>query len=435
MRSLILLVAFLATVSFAQHQHHQQQVLHQDKDHASSHDSPSLRIFKPTSEFQPVGDNESLPPGLHIRLNLETGRKEARLNIPSSSSDEDVENGVIVIPNPNEPSDENTGQENIKGRISMLEKSGKSPPAYSNTGKILPPVGRAGMDTFKDNVAMVISRDESLSSSSSSSPPPCSCGGDIILEEVLYDLEDLSHDIYYGFEIARDARLTSSLLRILNNADEQPQRISTMPALILGGAVQNSPASLNELRNSHPGLMVDVLSWLEKEWMFKIRGRLIFLLANLVKNADYMNDFLNEKGMARLLGIYQTKDRTGTSSGSSRDGVRRKCVHFVTDHFLDFEMMGRDDDIVVENEDHRDAVSRASVEKINLRAWCEAFEMDLKMMHPSHPNRESIEAALRFPACKELKSSTRSTWTRGTILDYGHKLLSSFSRLPRHVEG
>jgi nucleotide exchange factor SIL1 len=40
------------------------------------------RLFVPTLDFQPVREGQQLPPGLHIRLNVQTMEKEARLNVP-----------------------------------------------------------------------------------------------------------------------------------------------------------------------------------------------------------------------------------------------------------------------------------------------------------------------------------------------------------------
>lgn len=39
-------------------------------------------IFTPTLDFQPILEGQRIPPGLHVRLNVQTGEKEARLNVP-----------------------------------------------------------------------------------------------------------------------------------------------------------------------------------------------------------------------------------------------------------------------------------------------------------------------------------------------------------------
>ena len=39
-------------------------------------------IFQPTEHFQRIHDDQSIPIGLHVRINLATGIKEGRLNLP-----------------------------------------------------------------------------------------------------------------------------------------------------------------------------------------------------------------------------------------------------------------------------------------------------------------------------------------------------------------
>ena len=47
------------------------------------------KIFVATNEFQIIRPNQVVPPGLHVRLNLQTGIKEAKLMNPSEQSDKD----------------------------------------------------------------------------------------------------------------------------------------------------------------------------------------------------------------------------------------------------------------------------------------------------------------------------------------------------------
>ena len=42
-------------------------------------DDQDLNIFKPTSEWQTVLEGQAIPAGLHVRMNLATGKKEAKL--------------------------------------------------------------------------------------------------------------------------------------------------------------------------------------------------------------------------------------------------------------------------------------------------------------------------------------------------------------------
>ncbi|TYZ63750.1 hypothetical protein PybrP1_003719 [[Pythium] brassicae (nom. inval.)] len=40
---------------------------------------PQVPEFEPTHEWKDILPNQALPPGLYIRVNLETGKKEAKL--------------------------------------------------------------------------------------------------------------------------------------------------------------------------------------------------------------------------------------------------------------------------------------------------------------------------------------------------------------------
>ena len=48
------------------------------------------KLFEPTAEWKRIGDDETIPPGLHVRINLQTGEKEAKLM--HESEQERVEN-------------------------------------------------------------------------------------------------------------------------------------------------------------------------------------------------------------------------------------------------------------------------------------------------------------------------------------------------------
>ena len=50
--------------------------------HTSNREECYPRIFQPTEEFQTVHDDQELPSGLHVRLNIWTGQKEAKINVP-----------------------------------------------------------------------------------------------------------------------------------------------------------------------------------------------------------------------------------------------------------------------------------------------------------------------------------------------------------------
>ncbi len=93
------------------------------------------RVFQPTENFQVVRDDQDLPPGLHIRLNLNTGLKEARLNIPMDGKEDvwkkDDEQAIIVA----------TPTEQVMSDITskLGVSASKKPSPNAADGKIVPP--------------------------------------------------------------------------------------------------------------------------------------------------------------------------------------------------------------------------------------------------------------------------------------------------------
>ena len=60
------------------------------KDNSGAGDTKKPK-FVATKEWQDIQEGQSVPSGLHYRMNLETGRKEAKL------MDVDVETGFILL--------------------------------------------------------------------------------------------------------------------------------------------------------------------------------------------------------------------------------------------------------------------------------------------------------------------------------------------------
>ena len=46
---------------------------------SSIDDYEDLEVFQPTAEWQTIQPGQGIPPGLHVRMNLQTGQKEAKL--------------------------------------------------------------------------------------------------------------------------------------------------------------------------------------------------------------------------------------------------------------------------------------------------------------------------------------------------------------------
>ena len=103
-----------------------------------------LRVLKPTYEWQTVEEDMAIPPGLHVRMDLQTGKKEAKLLDPSestaaASSEQDSSVTNIEVPRDLRPGIVNTKrmaftQEQLKeAEVAAAEEDGAT--ASSNAGE------------------------------------------------------------------------------------------------------------------------------------------------------------------------------------------------------------------------------------------------------------------------------------------------------------
>jgi len=303
MRSLLLpyLVAAptFITVVFGQRTHNQPK-------HASYQDSLDLichsgtcypKVFQPTHEFQVVHDDQELPPGLHYRLNLETGLKEAKINVDDGS---DAINGVVVLP-------PDQGAELL---------SSNDPPEQqvpsSDDGAIKPPLSAPG-----DRVAISESLEVILDPSSRST-------SDIAV--ALLSLEDPAHEIYWGLQISAP-RYVASLLRLIRSAPDSSIRSSS--ALVLGSALSNNPRALaSATSDPHVPLIRSLLSSLETEKDAHARARTLYALNKAAKSPLTRSEFLIGGGMRILQDLF--------TQGNPEFMV--KTATFVEDNFLNDDM-------------------------------------------------------------------------------------------------
>ncbi|KAI9769678.1 MAG: hypothetical protein M1840_003915 [Geoglossum simile] len=315
------------------------------------------RIFQPTNDFQTVRDDQSIPPGLHIRLNWATGQKEAKISgdLPINEAElavavgGDDGDGVIKVPG--------VGQQ-----APLLAGSGPgAPPPYSAAGKIPIPKDRTERELFTSSIEILTAIDHDKNPSAL---PPT-------LLSALETLEDLSHDLYYGQEIARNPTALANLLSLLLPPTNPTIRAAA--SLVLGSSFQNNPTALSlALTINNAPLIISLLSALTPNTPHpKVQERIIYALSATARAPGQRTVFLKHNGM-HLLRTAFASSVIGREDDGSRDGVRGKIANFIKDNFLDELMMGAD----VENEDGSPAPNgqrKPGQEEENLIPWCGVF--------------------------------------------------------------
>ncbi|KAL8673002.1 MAG: hypothetical protein Q9168_002563 [Polycauliona sp. 1 TL-2023] len=266
------------------------------------------QLFQPTEKFQTVRDDQNLPPGLHVRMNLATGVKEARLNIPEP--DEDVDSSSLTIIDESdlvgyrEPEEE-------KATVLLQQDESRQQP-------FLPP---------QYDVA-----ESDLYSGSSSKIKNHASNGENDLLPALSDLEDLSHSYHWGLSLAKDSQLMHKLFQLLLPSNLSLE-VRSLATLVFGTAIHNNQAAL-AVALSHfyndewpEGPLEAVFMALLHEQSPLLLNRMMFLLSSLCQDPTQLQKILDAGGVELLIKTY-------TADTIDSDRLRKKVTHFVLDHLM-----------------------------------------------------------------------------------------------------
>ena len=289
------------------------------------------KVFSPTDEFQAVHDDQDLPPGLHVQLDIQTGQKQAKINVPTEENPAleglPVDRSVVVV-----DSDESADTPRIP----------HGAPAYDPIGAVkAPPAKSEGFVEALQTVQQHAQKGQYARSDQ--------------LSRALDELEELSHDMYYGLQIAEDADALQGLFCILMSRD--PEQATTQPlaercdflaSSIISSAVRNNRPALQAVEKAWDGIMRGQC----KDHTRPLRQALydelapsdaaaasspsesdfarlnLAVLDGLIKSPKIRDEFLARDGMGSLLRILLTE-------GEAWRPRRAKAARIVSDTFLD----------------------------------------------------------------------------------------------------
>jgi nucleotide exchange factor SIL1 len=290
------------------------------------------KLFQATDEFQIVHPDQDLPLGLHVRLDVTTGLKEAKINVPDEHDPAleglPVDSSMVVVE-----------QEEAEEQIKLPPNA----PAYEAAGKIKEP--------------KIANPDES--SAFYKSLTILKKGLDV--DNALEMLEDISHDIYYGLKIAEDYDTVHELFCLATAPPSSPQSLTRarLAALTLSSTLQNNPKALAEIETHWPKLgpsvcpssttttttplSTSVFTLLPTQEgqdadpsLTKAR---ISLLTTLLKSPHLRTHFLTTSpssggGPSEILRILTSP----ATSSPAWSGTQRRAAQLLTDTFLDADM-------------------------------------------------------------------------------------------------
>lgn len=302
------------------------------------------KLFQATHEFKKVHKDQDLPPGLHVRLNVATGEREAKINDPNEKFEAveglTVDNSIVVV-----------DSEDVKD-----EPVRRDAPEYEPVGVVKPPTEES--KPFYDALALVkkgVPKDwlSSLLRANQTA-----------FDEGLEHVEELAHDIYYGVKVAEDEEAMQTLLCLQSSEDvlmphgnPAPAHRAQKAAAIIAAAIQNNPTALRAVEKSWSDMMAapcpdeegphnslahscfnrllpPALADVDGDYVEPnpevLKARLA-AFNGLLKSDMIKREFLAGGAMTRILRILLLPEEIYKS-------VHVKAAHLVMDNFLDENM-------------------------------------------------------------------------------------------------
>ncbi|KAH6961402.1 hypothetical protein DER45DRAFT_520685 [Fusarium avenaceum] len=288
------------------------------------------KVFQPTDEFQIVHDDQELPHGLHVRLNMSNGKKEAKINVPDEGNPAleglPVDQAIVVV------DQGHTEDPQIP----------KGAPAYEPIGKIKEPQGEEFVGKPFFTAIKMLKAGET--------------NGGKEFDDALEGMEELSHDIYYGLKVTEDPAVLKALFCMMADSDvAYPVDITPrdhQAAAILGASLQNNAAALKEVTKQWTSLMeaqcprtgkslkdslysplvpAHVPTSINTKTLASTAKAKVGAINGLMKSDIIRAEFLKNDGMKLLLEVL-------VPQGKEWETTQRKVGQLVLDTFLDEDM-------------------------------------------------------------------------------------------------
>jgi nucleotide exchange factor SIL1 len=279
-------------------------------------DSEDLEVFTPTNQWQTVGNNQAIPPGLHVRMNLATGHKEAKLLDPKDAV-QDTE--MVKTSEKEEPSDDESlsvprGQRpgiiNTKRMPFTVEQAREALRKIKDES----PTDENGMDSVPLALPDASSREkkklsaeemeqvlEVLGLKMRSEVEIMAQHVDTLVDQKSTDeqrLHALNELEYYVHQIdnARDLNIIGGLVVVVRCLNDSDVKIREAAALVLGAAAQSNQQVQTDCLE-HDSLKL-LLERLKVENDDVVRKRLVFAISSMVRQFH-----LAQKELVKLGGV------------------------------------------------------------------------------------------------------------------------------------
>lgn len=318
-------------------------------------------IFQPTEHFRCIHDDQKIPPGLHVRMNLATGLKEARLNVPEPPGTPHADLVIIddLSPRPRIEEDEPVAE------VPELQDQSNPDTGYER-GPYLPAAFDAEDSFIYSSSIATLHTTTELSTT------------DL---PALSDLQDLAHSIHWGAALARDTAVSQRLVSAIDPGSAASAEVRSAATLLLGTAIHSNPDALDALLShsysseARMDPLTNVLAALRdpEQDDLMLKTRTVFLLSQLCQNTEQLRIFVNSEGLVMLFDLFQPESMT---LDDGKDKFRAKTANFIYDRVL--SSLDSANGLVSQSGAELSGLGDDQTLVKGLEPWCNAFTKALK---------------------------------------------------------
>lgn len=244
------------------------------------------KIFEPSWDWQIIKPGQDIPPGLHVRLNIDTLKREAKFMDPDEQDTNHLQELMVgdsaeVYDRSNDVNHE-MKNENTNGNVIQNSRIHRA---------------KASRDDLNNFDSAVLEVEDFQ-------------GNKERLAAALDTLTELSHDIEFGIELTKDKQIFDSLFRVAESIKDNTfvEKIYR----IIGSTLRNNPLAIeNVITNFGDAFSVGIFNQLHGHSDGIIQKRILGIIHALTQNNKFVAkyfSFENSRGLDAIIDIYPELD-------------------------------------------------------------------------------------------------------------------------------
>ncbi|NXC29539.1 SIL1 factor, partial [Campylorhamphus procurvoides] len=262
-------------------------------------DPEDLEVFYPTHQWQTLRPGQAVPAGSHVRLNLQTGEREAKLPDSENGKSDTREGSSKRLGKVDVDANSFTSQELKEALAKMKESEKAERKAQEEMRKKFRPIEQLKEEFEKLNMKMetdyeiMVKLISKFNSSTST------------LDEkvaALYDLEYYVHQV----DNAKDFLSMGGLRLLIEGLNSTEAPLKEHAAFVLGAALSSNPKV--QIEAIEGGVLQKLLVILATEQPLAVRKKALFALSSMLRHFPYaQQQFLKLGGLQVLRSLFRQK--------------------------------------------------------------------------------------------------------------------------------